>query len=853
MMLELNLALNYLKGRPIRSIFTIFSIVIGVMMMFGLNGLAPALKESFSRSTEQASLASVDLFLSRDDGGFFRQEYLENVAAVQGVDAVAGLIVRAVAVPPEKYSMPDGNDVVTMQVFGIDTAITDPDFNLITAGGRRLAEGRLLEPGDHGVAIISQQFAQGVGLSLGESIEIPGSSGFESFRIVGLLDDPGLLLGSTSVYLSMEDAQSLLNVPGRINTIMGRYAEGANTEALDTAIQGMFGNGYELAPVGSGTDVWAAVLEIMDYIFTLVGILALGLAGLIMFNTFRTSVVERKQDIGMLRAVGATRRVVMRTILIESLILAISGTLLGVVIGVFFAYGFRVLANDYFQGLMGAPLGQVRFTAVTIMATILFGLGIPLGSTLIPARSASRVSPLEALRPTTIEQEATIRRGRLIIGLILLALALVGLFTGEFSWMSLGMVFFLLALGLLGPLLMTPITSFFSRVFYLLFAQEGEIAAGNIARQPRRAAITTTSLMISLAILIGLGGMLSSTYGGALIYLEDSLKSDYILLPGALVVTNATVGAGPELAESVRRLPGVSDVATMRQIDLIDEEGQSTRLIGIDPASYARVGGLSWVEGDESTFAELADPGAVIINTRYSITYGVEMGDSFTVPSDSGPVTLRVVGIGLDYLNMKLPSIYIQQDALTREWGVRNDALLLVNTEDGADIPQLEEDLLALMRTFPGFGVLSNEQLMESQNNLASQATIGFNIVLAVIAAPALIGLANTMGINVLERTREIGMLRAVGARRRQVRRMIVAESLMLSVMGAAFGVLAGTWLSVLMIGALDLYGIRLAYSFPLAGVITATALGLICGVLAALIPARRASDLEIVAALAYE
>jgi putative ABC transport system permease protein len=634
---------------------------------------------------------------------------------------------------------------------------------------------------------------------------------------------------------------------------MGRYTEGADTEAIDAVIQDMFGNGYDLEAVEGGSDVWAAVLEIMDYIFTLVGILALGLAGLIMFNTFRTTVVERKQDIGMLRAVGASRRAVMRTILIESLIQAGLGTLLGVVIGVFFAYGFRSLGNSYFQSLMGAPLGRVSFTPVTIILTLLFGLGIPLASTLIPARNASHVSPLEALRPTTIEQEANIRRSRLALGVILLVLSLVGLFTGEFAMMSLGMILFLLALGLLGPLLMTPITSFFSRAFRIFFAQEGELAAGNIARQPRRAAITTTSLMISLAILIGLGGMLSSTYGGALIYLERSLRSDYILLPGALVVTNATIGAGPELADTVRNLPGVSEVATMRQIDIIDEAGNGIRLIGIDPQTYGRVGGLSWVEGNESTFAELRDPAAAIINTRYSITFGVEMGDTLTVPSDGGPVTLQVVGIGLDYLNMKLPSVYMQQDALTREFGVRNDVLLLVNTEEGADRAQLEEDLLALMTSFPGFGVLSREQLMTSQENLASQATVGFNMVLALIAAPALIGLANTMGINVLERTREIGMLRAVGARRKQVRRMIVAESLMLSIMGAAFGVLAGTWLSVVMIGVIDFAGIRLAYSFPLAGVITATAVGLICGVLAALIPARRASDLDIVRALAYE
>ncbi|MGW8144554.1 MAG: FtsX-like permease family protein [Anaerolineales bacterium] len=853
-MRELPLAISYIKGRPIRSTMTILSIVIGVMIMFGLNGLAPALKEIFISNTQSVALSNVDLYVTRQDGSFFRQEYAQNVGTIPGVESTAAMVLQAVNLPPEHYKTPDGNDVSSIQVYGIDTSVTDEAFNVVTAGGRRILSGRNLQPGDSGrVVLISKQFAEGLGINVGGTVELPGAGGWLSFEVIGILDDPGLLLGNQQVFMPIQAAQDLLNKPDRINIIMGRYREGSDARAIDAAVQSMFGRGYQLSPLEGGADVWAALMEFMNVIFTMFGLLTLALAGLIMFNTFRTSVLERRHDIGMLRAVGAKRRVVMRTILYEGLILAGLGTLIGILLGFAFAYGARAGLGSILENLMGNPLGQPRFDALTFGVAIVFGMGIPLVSTLMPARSASQITPLEAMSPLTVSQEAAVQRSRSIIGGICLVLGLAGLISGIFPLMALGVLIFLLALGLLGPLLITPITSFFNRAFRLVFGQEGNLAAGNIARQPRRAAITTTSLMITLAILIGLGGMLASTYGGALHFLDDSLRSDYILVAGGLIVTNDTVGAKPELAETIRRIPGVKELTTIRQIDVLNPDGAGIRLIGIDPPNYEKIAGLSFLEGNDSAYEEMQSGKSIIVNGRYASQFGVDVGDTISLNGDHGQFDVQVAAIGLDYLNIKLPTIYMDQVSLTREYGVRNDVFILINSEPGTDQKKLEENLLAATRAYPGFGILSRQQLRTSQEKLARSGTIGMNIMLALIALPALLGLANTLGINVIERTREIGMLRAVGAKRRQVRRMIVAESLLLSLMGISFGILSGILLSVVMTSVLEFAGLNIPYSFPAVGVLTAIAVGLICGVLAALIPARRASDLEIVTALAYE
>jgi len=849
---ELKLAISYLRGRPIRSIMTILSIVIGVMMMFGLNGMAPALKDMFISNTQAMALSNVDLYISRRDGGFFRQELAQQVASVEGVQATASMIARAMTMPPEEYYTADGKEITSIQVYGVDTTTTDDTFNIMTAGGTRLTEGRLLQSGDIQSVLISEQFAGGLGIGTGDTVRLPGAGGWMTYTVVGLLDDPGIMLGTQQVFLTIPAAQDLLNTPNRINTVLGSYEEGVGAREMDAAVGSMLGGGYELSPLEGGADIWSALLEFTSVIFTMFGLFALALAGLIMYNTFRTSVVERKRDIGMLRAVGARRKVVMRAILYEGLILALAGTILGILLGFAFAYGARAGLGSLFETLLGGEMGSPRFTFLTFIISILFGMGIPLISVLLPARGASQIAPLEAMRPETIEQEAALEKSRRIIGVISLVLGSAGLASGIFPLMAIGIMVFLLSLGLLGPILISPVTKTFSRALTLIFGQEGGIASGNISRQPRRASITATSLMVSLAILIGLGGMLASIYGGALRFLDSSLRSDYIMMPG-LIVTNDMLGASPDLYETVKRIPGVEEITTMRQIDVLDKNGIGIRLIGIDPVPYEQIAGLTFLEGNKSAFGEMEQGNAAIINGRYASQFGVDVGDKLILQSDHGKLEFEIAAIGVDYLNIKLPTIYVDQTSLTREYGVRNDMFLLINAEQGTDTNDLEERLQSTAGQYPGFGILSREQLHTSQEKVTRGGTIGMNLVLALLAAPALLGLANALGINVIERTREIGMMRAVGAKRKQIRRMVIAESLLLCLMGIVLGIISGIMLSLVMTGVLDFAGLTIPYSFPAAGVLTAIAAGLITGIVAALVPARRASDLEIVAALAYE
>ena len=277
------------------------------------------------------------------------------------------------------------------------------------------------------------------------------------------------------------------------------------------------------------------------------------------------------------------------------------------------------------------------------------------------------------------------------------------------------------------------------------------------------------------------------------------------------------------------------------------------QVIGVDPIAYPEVAGLVFIEGDANESYAALGEGDMVINAIFAAQAGVSPGDVITLTTPEGPQTYHVAGVAMDYLNAKAATVYLSHDALAQDFNITNDLLLLVNHTPDASVATLEADVLTLLEAYPAFGLLSFERLRESQEQNLAAGQMGLSMLLVLLTIPSLLALANTLSINVIERTREIGMMRAVGATRKQIRRMIIAESLLLAALGVAFGILAGLWISYVMVGALELAFMPVPYGFPYDSLLLATAVGLLLGVVAATIPARRASNLEIVRALAYE
>jgi putative ABC transport system permease protein len=843
--LQLTLALRYLWGRKLRTALTTLAIVFGTLVIFGMNILLPTMLAAF-QSNMLAAAGQVDVTISHKTGEAFSRTALSKVRAVPGVRALAGSLSRTVNIPADYYGHAK---IGALTLTGIDTAAA-PQLRTYP-----VKSGRFLRLGDEAAAVITTNLAEQLELKIGDRLHLPTADGDAALKVVGLLparSHPG----NEEVLVTLAEAQKLLDLPNRINTIELNLntTDQAQREAIQHAIEAALGKDYTLGGLSSGTEILGS-LRTSQIAFNLFGFLALFMGGFIIFNTFRTIVAERRHDIGLLRAIGASRQTILSMILIEGVLQGTFGTLIGIVVGYLLGAGLLVMMGSLMSQFVHMEIGAPVVRPSLVALTLGLGIGVTLLAGLLPALSASRVPPLEALRPAPpATRRATFDRGALA-GMVLIGLAFAGLISGQVQLVALGGLLFLIGLVLLAPVLVRPSADIFSNLLALVIARDGagQLARSNVSRQPSRAAITASATMIGLAIIVAMGGMIWSLTGGFLGLVQKSLGSDYLVMPPAVAVWGSNVGAKHDLADRLRGTPGVAVVSTLRYA-AATANGKSVSLLGIDPGVYTKVASLTFQSGDSRTaFDALANERALIVNGVFAAQAGLGAGDVVALSTPTGQQPYRIVAVATDYLNAKILTAYISQANLQRDFRKTEDIFIQLNLEPGADAAAVEPKLKKILEDYPQFSIVSGQAYFEQNRQLFDATFMVMYLLLALLAAPSLIALLNTLAIGVIERTREIGMLRAIGATRRQVRRIVLAEALLLAALGTAFGLLAGLYLGYVMILGMSSGGYPVQYVFPTSGLVAAVITGVLLGVLAALLPARQAARMNIVGALRYE
>jgi putative ABC transport system permease protein len=856
MSFQLTLAARYLRGRKLRTFLTTLAIVIGVMVIFGMGIYLPSFTAAFQQSLLSAS-GQTDVMITHKTGESFSASTLNKVRTLDGIAAITGSLERVMNLPPHFYGK--NSTVTALALVGIDPAIA-PELHDF-----RTTQGRFLERSDGAAAVISERLADSLGVKLNEALKLPTTEGVVKLKIVGLV--PGrALAGNEQVLVTLTEAQKLLDMSGRINVIEANLTsrDKAETQAIVDTIKAQLGASYTLGGLSSGSE-FATAMQLGAVIFDMFGLLTLAMGGFIIFNTFRTVVAERRHDIGMLRAIGANRTTITGLVLTEGLVQGIIGTAIGIGLGYLLGVAITMGTNSMVKQLMNIELTPVIEPSLVVVS-ILLGVGVTLLAGLIPALRASRVTPMEALRPSLSEVMQRISRIGLIAGAAMLVLAIAGLLSGTFAFAALGGLLFLVGLVLVAPALVKPIAGLFGAFLAVTFARDGtgELAQGNLTRQPSRAAITASATMIGLAIVVGAGGMIFSLTGTVMGMFDKTLGSDYLLIPPSIAVWKGDVGASASLKGKISSIPGVGVVSSLRYAQsslrspsMTKGTGEATvSVLGIDPVEYPKISGMDFQSGNaQDAFNALAaDERNVIVNGILATSAGLRVGDVIPLATPTGQHNYRVVAIGGEVLSMKINTAYISQATMGADFNKSEDVFYQVDLAPGADPATAEQWLNQIVADYPQFRLVSGRAYSAEFGKQYQGIIAGFYVLLAVLAFPSLIAILNTLAIGVIERTREIGMLRAIGAMRSQVWRTIVAEALLLAAFGTAFGILAGLYLSYVFVQGLNASGIfKMTYAFPLAGVLAAVAAGLIFGVLASLFPARQAARMEIIRALRYE
>ncbi|MEN0071432.1 MAG: ABC transporter permease, partial [Propionicimonas sp.] len=667
MRLPATLAWRYLVGRGPRSVLTTLAVALGVMLTFGLNGITPTLEAAFTRSL-LSSAGQIDLTVTDAYNQSFPMAVADRLAAVPGVAAVSPEVQRTATLPPSAEPGPD--DVTQLTLIGVEPA---------RAAGVRdlpLASGRALTGSDRFAAVLPSDLAARLQVGVGDEVVVPSALGSARFRVVGLLSTPSVP-GEAQAFVPLSTAQQVFSLGSRVTVLQAAFSPGVDRVQVEGAVAAALGPDFQVGGLSSQTGLIAS-MQVANYAFFMFGLFALATAGFIILNSFRTVVAERRRDIGMLRAVGTRGRTVIGMFCIEALLQGLLGTALGLLAGwglaaaAFLALG-SVARRVVHLDLAGGPL----FTPAVWATSILLGVGVTLGAALVPAYSAGRITPLEAMRPQVGEVYQRKAGARAWVGLGLIVASVFGLTAGSPGLVGLGAVVFLVGIALVTPAIVIPVTNAVGHPLEWLFPREGAIARSNLQRNPGRSAVTVSAVMLGLAAIVAMITVIASIFAGFYRYLDRSMSADYMLIPQSIVLGQGNVAAGPRLVEEVGQVPGIRAVSSIR-VSQGKVAGSEVQVLGIDPERYLDVASFDWNQGSsDQAVAQLRGGRWVIANGIYAAQHGLVVGQSIEIATPNGQRTYYLAGIGNDYLNAKLSTLYTSMANLERDFNTTADLMVM--------------------------------------------------------------------------------------------------------------------------------------------------------------------------------
>ncbi|HAM44820.1 MAG TPA: hypothetical protein DCM67_07385, partial [Propionibacteriaceae bacterium] len=526
MKLTLTLAWRYLRGRGTRSLLTTLAVVFGVMLTFGLNGILPAMVDAFTRNL-LTSAGKVDMTVTSVYNEPFSPTVADRLLSVPQIAVVSPGVTEIAPLPREADAAPGSLAQVTVVGVDLSTVASIKEFTV--------AQGRMLAPGDNAAGVINIDLATQLNLGLGDELVLPSTGGTARFRIVGLLD-AATVPGQEQVYVTLPAAQQLFGLGNRITQLEASFTPGADRAATEAAASAALGSDYQVGGLSSESSLLAS-LQVASFGFGMFGVFALVTAGFIIANSFRTVIAERRRDIGMLRAIGTTRRTVMGMFLTESLFQGIIGTGLGLVAGWLMALALFAAMQPLVDRVIHIQFGGPQFSLTTWIMSITLGIGVTVVAALLPARSAGRVTPMEAMRPQlgeVYERQVGIRAW---IGVGLMVVSLAGLFSASSSLVGLGAVVFLIGVALLIPAVINPVAAWAARPLNAVFSREGSLARSNLQRNPGRSGATITAMMLGLGAIVATISMVTSIFAGFISYLDKSLSADYLVIPQSIILS----------------------------------------------------------------------------------------------------------------------------------------------------------------------------------------------------------------------------------------------------------------------------------------------------------------------------
>ena len=848
-------SLKSLLARRVRLLLSTFAIVLGVAFVTGILMFSDTLQRSFTALFDSTVGDSVVQVKGSDLGG--------ESGPVISTQTVPGSLQSTLERLPGAARVDGMVSATGVYVLSTDNKVVGgsgpPAFggNWSDAPAGHGLEGLVILDGHepHGAdeVVLDESTADRAGYHLGDQVPIvtatqsldvhPTLVGIAGFR------EGGSLNGATYAAFDTPTAQKLfLDGQDAYNSYWITAKDGVSQQELTDEANAALPAAYEALTGDDAAEERAGpLLQGIDFLTTFLLIfagIALVVSSYIIVNTFSILVAQRSRELALLRALGASKKQVIRSVQLEAFVVGLVGSALGLGLGIVLAMGIRALVATIGLDLAEQPL---ILAPRTVVAAFVTGIVVTMVAAWLPARRTGRIAPIQALRDDVALPESSVRR-RLLLGIALLALgiplALVGLFVGAVPhngwWVGAGVLAVLLGVTAASPVIGRPFLRATGAAETRLFGPMGQLAGQNSLRNPRRTTATASALMIGLTLAFTVAILGASAKASVDKAVEENFIGDYV------VSSAFGEGFSPAITDRIRDTDGVAKVLRQRfGFGLLD--GNSDDGLSMVATAPDTIGDfdLKTTSGSVTDFAD----DTVLLKEDWAKEHHLGTGDTLKITVPTGEKEWRVVGVIEDSPLVFSPVLTTTQTLLDSGFPDQ-DNYVVVFADAGAT--GLQGRLDEVVKDLPVVTV-KDEQAFAAEQRAPIDRIIGIIYVLLVFAVLiAILGIVNTLALSVIERTREIGLLRAIGVSRRQLRLMIRLESVVIAVLGAVLGVGLGIVFGVTLMYALRDEGLE-RISIPVGQLVVFLALSLVIGVLAAVFPARRAARLDVLRAIATE
>jgi putative ABC transport system permease protein len=832
-----------LAARKLRLFATALAVLLGVAFMAGTFVLTDTIARTFH-----------DLFGSvyvHTDAVVRGRAALESSAFETQRPRVDTTLIRAITGVPGVRAA-EGNvfdyaQLVDGQGRAVGKAESAYGLNWNQVGGLNpfnLVAGRAPQADDE-VAINKAGADQG-NFAVGDTATVLVHAGPQRLRIVGIVrfGTADSIASGNGVLFTQAAAQRLMAEPGKFDDISVVADEGVSQEQLRdrlaTALPGADVVTGKAMLAENDRTIKKAVKGLNQGLLAF-ALIALFVGSFIIYNTFSILVAQRGREMALLRAIGASRRQVLGSVLLEAVVVGLIAALLGVAAGVGVAVGLRTLLSQF--GLE-IPAGGIVLTPRTVLVSLLVGVLVSAASAVLPARKAAKAPPISALRDLAHDSAGRSRR-RVVIGAAVTAAGVTALSLGllldpkRMLLVGLGAATIFIGVAVLGPVIAAPASRFIGAPLPAIKGMPGTLARENAIRNPKRTSATAAALMIGVSLVAFITIFGSSTKRTLTADIDKTFTSDF------LIDTGSFAALSPDLAKRLARLPEVQAASGVRS-NMAEVDGATSDLVAVDPASYGRIADLGITKG---RLEDLDSDGIAVLDT-VATAKGWSVGEDIGVRfAETGERRLTVAAI-FSHTQNPASSYLIGMSAYDANFTDRLDGSVLVKRAEGVSPSAARAALERVTADYPTARLQDRAAYKQARSAEIDRDLGLLYVLLALAVLIALLGIANTLTLSVFERTRELGLLRAIGMARRQVRTMVRWESVIIALFGTCMGLVIGLFFSWAMVKAApDQAGLTVPVGQLAAGTLVAA----LAGVIAAVFPARRAARLDVLAAISTE